>query len=163
MESTATSLKDLEGASFAFTDPLSNSGHLAPTYQLSLLNTTPASFFGKYVFTYSHDSSIGAVANKFVEAAAVDSLVYEHMVANDVELESKTQVIARWGPYGIPPVVINPELDPQLKQQLREFFLNLHTTGKGIKLLNSLGIDKFVTVDDDIYDSIREMETKLGW
>ncbi len=162
-ESTATSLKDLKGVSFAFTDPLSNSGHLAPAYQLSLLNTTPAWFFGKHVFTYSHDSSIVAVANKLVDAAAVDSLVYENMVANDADLASKTKVIARWGPYGIPPVVINPELDSQLKQQLREFFLNLHTSSKGIKLLNSLDIDQFVIVNDDIYDSIREMETKLGW
>ncbi len=162
-ESTATSLKDLEGVSFAFTDPLSNSGHLAPTYQLSLLNTTPASFFRKHVFTYSHDSSIAAVANKLVDAAAVDSLVYEHMVASGEELASKTKVIARWGPYGIPPVVINPELDAQLKQQLKEFFLNLHESSNGIKLLNSLGIDKFVIVDDSVYDSIREMEAKLGW
>ena len=162
-ESTATGLKDLKGVSFAFTDPLSNSGHLAPTYQLSLLNTTPAWFFGKYLFTYSHDSSIVAVANKLVDAAAVDSLIYEHMAANDADLASKTKVIARWGPYGIPPVVINPELEPQLKQQLREFFLNLHTSSKGIKLLDSLGIDKFVIVNDDIYDSIREMEAKLGW
>jgi phosphonate transport system substrate-binding protein len=160
--STATSLMDLEGVSFAFTDPLSNSGHLAPTYQLSLLNTTPASFFEKYVFTYSHDSSITAVANKLVDAAAVDSLVYDLMVAGDAELASKTKAIARWGPYGIPPVAINPELEPQLKQQLREFFLNLHTSSKGVELLNNLGIDKFITVNDDIYDSIREMETKLG-
>jgi phosphonate transport system substrate-binding protein len=162
-ESTATSLKDLEGVSFAFTDPLSNSGHLAPTYQLSLLNTAPASFFGKYVFTYSHDSSIIAVANKLVDAAAVDSLVYEHMVANDAYLASKTKAIARWGPYGIPPVVTKPELNSQLKQQLSLFFLNLHASSKGDKLLNGLGIDRFVIVDDDIYDSIRVMEAKLGW
>lgn len=161
--SSATSLEDLRGASFAFTDPISNSGHLAPTYQLSLLGEAPVSFFGRYIFTNSHDNSIAAVADKLVDGVAVDSLVYDQMVANDRELESETKIIARWGPYGIPPVVISPALDPQLKQQLRDFFLDLHNSDEGMTILENLAIDKFVPVPDDIYDSIREMKTKLGW
>jgi phosphonate transport system substrate-binding protein len=162
-ESSATRLEDLRDASFAFTDPMSNSGHLAPTYQLSLLGEAPASFFGRYVFTYSHDNSITAVADKLLDGAAVDSLVYDQMVANNPELASKTQVIARWGPYGIPPVVISSTLDPQLKKQLLDFFLDLHNSDEGGRILHHLAIDKFVVAPDDIYDSVREMKTELGW
>ncbi len=161
--SSAMSLDDLRGGSFAFTDPISNSGHLAPTYQLFLLGESPVSFFSRHIFTYSHDNSIMAVADKLVDGAAVDSLVYDLMVANDIELAPKTKIIARWGPYGIPPVVISPTLDPQLKQQLRDFFLNIHNSDEGMEVLNDLAIDKFVLVSDDLYDSIREMKTKLGW
>ncbi len=162
-ESNATSLREFKGASFAFTDPLSNSGHLAPSYQLSFLGETPGSFFSRYVFTYSHDNSITAVANKLVDAAAVDSLIYDQMIISNPELVSRTKIIARWGPYGIPPVVVSTALDPQLKQQLRDFFLNLHNSDEGNRTLSNLGIDKFVVVPDDIYDSIREMKLKLGW
>ncbi len=161
--SSATRLEDLRGASFAFTDPMSNSGHLAPTYQLSLLGEAPGSFFEGYIFTKSHDYSITAVADKLVDAAAVDSLVYDQMVANNPELASKTKVIVRWGPYGIPPVVVSPTLDSQLKQQLQGFFLDLHNSDEGVMILNNLAIDKFVVVPDSRYDSIREMKTKLGW
>ena len=162
-ESSAMSLKDLRDASFAFSDPISNSGYLAPSYQLSLLDETPISFFNRYVFTYSHDNSITAVANKLVDAAAVDSLIYDQLIIDNPGLASKTKVIARWGPYGIPPVVVNPALDPQLKQQLRDFFLDLHNSDEGKRILNNLGIDKFVVAPDNIYDFIREMKTKLGW
>ena len=162
-ESSATSLKELRDANFAFTDPLSNSGHLAPSYQLYLLGETPASFFGKHSFTYSHDNSITAVADKVLDGAAVDSLVYDQLIMNNPELAARTRIITRWGPYGIPPVVVNPALDPQLKQQLRDFFLNLHSYDEGSRILNNLGIDKFVVVPDDIYDSLREMKAKLGW
>ncbi len=162
-DSSTATLEELKGAVFAFTDPLSNSGHLAPSYQLSLLNEIPASFFGRYVFTYSHDNSITAVASKLVDAAAVDSLIYDQMIINNMEQASGTKIIARWGPYGIPPVVVNPTLDTELKQQLRDFFLNLHTSSEGNKILNSLGIDKFVVVPDNTYDSVREMKAKLGW
>ncbi len=162
-ESSDVSLEDLRGLSFAFTDPMSNSGHLAPTYQLSLLGEAPASFFSRYIFTYSHDNSITAVADKLIDGAAVDSLVYDKLVTDNPELVSNTKVIARWGPYGIPPVVVNPALDPQLKQQLRDFFLDLHNSDEGKRILNNLGIDKFVVAPDNIYDFIREMKTKLGW
>ena len=80
-----------------------------------------------------------------------------------MELESRTKIIARWGPYGIPPIVVNPALDHELKQQLRDFFLSLHESTEGNKILNNLGIDKFLVGSDNMYDSIREMKTKLGW
>jgi len=162
-ESSAKELKDLRNASFAFADPMSNSGHLVPTYQLYLLNETPVSFFSRYIFTYSHDNSILAVADKLVDGAAVDSLVYDRLASESPEITAKTKVITRWGPYGMPPVVAPPGLDPQLRQELRDFLLNLHNSEEGGKILHSLGIDKFVVVPDDIYDSVREMREALGW
>ncbi len=161
--SSAMSLADLEGKSFAFTDPISNSGHLAPTYELHLLGDETTSFFEGHIYTYSHDNSIRAVADRLVDGAAVDSLVYDQMVADDPELASETRVIAHWGPYGIPPVVVNPALDPQLKLQLQELFLNVHRSDEGRAILKGLSIDQFVIVPDDIYASIREMKTQLGW
>ena len=156
--SDATSLSDLRGASFAFTDPMSNTGHLAPTYHLSLLGETPASFFGSYMYTYNHDNSVFAVADNLVNGAAIDSLVYDQLLNSNPDLADKTKIIDRWGPYGIPPVVINPAMDSQLKQELQDLFLNLHSFIEGVAILNNLGIDKFVVVPDDIYDSIREMK-----
>ena len=67
-----------------------------PTYQLSLLGEAPVSFFSRYLFTYSHDTSIMAVADKLVDGAAVDSLVYDQLVAGKPELVSKTKIITRW-------------------------------------------------------------------
>ena len=162
-ESSATGLENLRGASFAFTDPMSNSGHLAPTYQLYLLGEEAVSFFSNHIFTYSHDNSIIAVADKLVGGAAVDSLVYDKIIADNPQLAAKTRVIARWGPFGIPPVVIGPTLDPQVKSQLSDFFLELHLSDEGTEILNNLDIDKFVLVSDDLYDSIREMKNKLRW
>ena len=158
-----TSLENLRQKVFAFTDPISNSGHLAPTYQLALLGETPGGFFRRYIYTYSHDNSIVAVADKLVDGAAVDSLVYDQLAITNPELISKTKIIARWGPYGIPPVVVNPELDPKLKEQLRIFLLNLHNSDTGVRLLRGIGIEKFVIVEDDLYSSVREMKNKLGW
>jgi len=38
---------------FAFTDPVSNSGRFAPTYQLLQSGERPDTFFSRYIFTYA--------------------------------------------------------------------------------------------------------------
>ncbi len=40
-----SSFEELRGKRFAFTDPLSNTGKLAPTYMLAKMNETPEKFF----------------------------------------------------------------------------------------------------------------------
>lgn len=162
-DSSAATLKDLKGATFAFTDPLSNTGYLVPVYQLSLLGETPASFFSRHIFTYNHDNSIAAVAARLVDGAAVDSLIYRQLVSRNAEPAARTRVTSRWGPYGMPPVVVSPSLNPQSKQQLRDFFLELHNSDEGAAILRSLAIDRFVEASDGDYDSIRQMKRRLGW
>lgn len=160
-ESDASSLQELRGRTFAFSDPLSNTGRLAPLYQLALMEESPESFFSKSIFTYAHDSSIRAVADGIVDAAAVDSLVYDYLRITEPDVVARVKVIEKWGPYGIGPVVVNPNLDPQLKAQVRDIFLGMHEDQQGLELLQRLMVDRFVVVDDSIYDSVREMRAYL--
>ncbi|HIQ05298.1 MAG TPA: phosphate/phosphite/phosphonate ABC transporter substrate-binding protein [Anaerolineae bacterium] len=151
------SLTDLRGKTFAFSDPLSNSGHLVPLYQLRLIGERPETFFRKTLFTYSHDNSIKAVAEKLVDGAAVDSLVYDYLQARQPEAVAGTKVIQRFGPYGIPPVVVHPNLDARFKAQLRDLLLSMDENPDGRAILNELLIDRFVVVPDSLYDSVRDM------
>ncbi len=155
------SLGELRGRTFAFSDPLSNTGRLVPVYQLALKGETPDSFFGRSIFTYAHDNSIRAVADGIVDAAAVDSLVYDYLRMTEPDVVAEVKVIEKWGPYGIVPVVVNPNLDPQLKAQLRDLFLGMDEDIQGVELLQRLMVDRFVAVDDGIYDSVREMRAYL--
>jgi phosphonate transport system substrate-binding protein len=157
----ASSLEDLRGKTFAFSDPLSNTGRLAPLYQLALRGETPESFFSRSIFTYSHDNSIRSVADRIVDGAAVDSLVYDYLQASEPDTMAKVKVIEKWGPFGINPVVVNPGLDPQLKAQFRDVFLDMDKDNRGRELLAQFRIDRFIVPDDSIYDSVREMRSYL--
>lgn len=160
-DSPAQSLTDLKGRTFAFSDPLSNSGRLVVVYQLQQLGYTPEAFFQRYIFTYSHDNSIEAVRKKLVDGAAVDSLVYDFMVAREPGLGTSTRIIARWGPYGINPVVVHPRLDPVLKARLRELLLTMHEVPEGAAILRGMGVDRFVLPDERLYDSVRIMRAQV--
>jgi phosphonate transport system substrate-binding protein len=87
--SDAEKLEDLRGKNFAFTDPMSNTGKLVPTYMLAKMGKTPDSFFSKTIFTYSHDKSIEAVALNLVDGAAVDSLIWDYANATNPEDNKK--------------------------------------------------------------------------
>jgi len=157
-ESTAKSLEDLRHKRFAFSDPMSNTGKLAPTFMLAQLGENIDSFFSKTIFTYSHDRSIEMVNNSLVDGAAVDSLIWEYINRKNPALTAHTKIIKKSEPYGIPPVVVPAGLDPTLKENLRDLFLNLNTDTAGKKILAELLIDKFIVVDDHQYDSIRKMQ-----
>lgn len=154
-------LQELRGRRFAFADPDSNTGYIVPRYVLSQLGETPEHFFGETFFTHSHDNSIKAVADGLADGAAVDSLIFEYMNAVNPADTGRTRIIYRSPPYGIPPVVIHPALDPGLKLRLRELFLHLHEDPEAQPFLTNIQIDRFVAGDDAMYASVREMEETL--
>ena len=157
-ESPVASFAGLRGSRFAFTDPLSNSGKLVPTYMLARMNETPETFFREIIFTKSHDKSIKAVAQGVVDAAAVDSLIWEYLNATAPEVTSRTRILEKSPPYAIPPLVVPPGLDPELKEKLKAAFLNAHDDPRGREILAKMRIDRFVVIDDRAYDSVREMQ-----
>lgn len=156
-DSSAQSMVDLQGKTFAFTDPISLSGRMYPTYLVQQLGYSPDSFFSQTFFTYNHDEAIRAVANKLADGAAVDSLVYEFAIARNPELISKVRVIHRSPPFGIPPVVVSPKLDQNLKLELQKVILGMKDDLEGKKALESIGVDLFTNIDDHAYDDVRNL------
>ncbi len=155
--SAAQSMEDLRGQVFAFTDPMSNSGRVYPTYLVNQLGSRPEEFFARTFYTYSHDDAIRAVASGLADGAAVDSLVYQFAVQRDPTLAERVRVIHTSPPYGIPPAVVSPALRPQLYAELQALLLTLNETPEGQAALTALGVDQFVRIEDSAYDSAREL------
>ena len=156
-ESPVQRLEELRGKTFAFTDPNSNSGKLVPTYLLARMGESPETFFGKYWYTYGHDKSITAVAEKLVDGAAVDSLIWEYLNRAKPDVTQKTRIVNVSEPYGIPPLVVRKGLDPGLKERLRQALVNMADDPEGKKILAGMMIDRFVPGDDRNYDSVRDI------
>jgi phosphate/phosphite/phosphonate ABC transporter binding protein len=155
--STAASLMELHRKRFAFTDPLSTSGYLYPVYALMSQGRQPPTFFAKTLFTYSHDNSIEAVAEGVVDGAAVDSLIYDYLQTSNPALVARTRVIHRSPAFGAQPVVVPKDLDPTIKQALRQLFLELDQDHGARGILRKLGVDRFIPGEDRLYNGIRQM------
>ncbi len=156
------SLADLRNKTFAFTDPQSNTGCLIPTYTLYLINEVPETFFDSTFFTYSHDNSIKAVAEGLADGAAVDSLIWDYLNEEDDPYTAATRIIAKSEPYGIPPVVVHPDLDPEKKRQLKQIFISLHEDAAAFTSMKEIRIEKFVEGSDSMYQNVRTMIERLN-
>jgi len=156
-DSPIRDLQGLRGKVFAFTDPLSNTGKLVPTYLLAKMGETPESFFQQHIYTRNHDRAIKAVAEGVVDGAAVDSLIWEYSNRTNPKYTSRTKIIEKSAPYGIPPVVVSRKLDAGTKNGLKRIFLTAHEDARGKAILEKMMIDRFVLIDDSAYDSIRRM------
>lgn len=155
--STAKSLADLRGKTFAFSDPISYSGYIALAHMLEKMDQTPDLFFQSYLFTYSHDKSLRAVANNIVAGAIVNSLVYDYTQLRSPELIDAIKVIGRSAPAGTEPVVVRRGLSAEQKTALRQVFLEMHEDEATAAALSSLQIDRFLLPQPELYDSIRQM------
>lgn len=160
--SPAREITDLRGQTFAFTDPWSASGRMYPTSLVMALGETPETFFSRTFFTYSHDDAIRAVASGVADGAAVDSLVYEFAVAREPGLGEQTKIIHRSAPFGIPPVVTSPRLRPQVRAELQNILLEMGDDPAGQAALKALDIDRFVLIEDEAYDAVRDLEALVG-
>jgi phosphonate transport system substrate-binding protein len=155
-------LEDLRGRVFAFTDPDSNTGKLVPTYWLAQAGEKPETFFGKTIYTYSHDNSIMAVAKGLVDGAAIDGLIWEYYDYKKPSLTSQTRIIRKSEPYGIPPIVAHRDADPELKNRIRQFLLSMHEDPEGEKILGALMIDRFIEPREEWYQTIRNMKQNVA-
>lgn len=157
-DSPIKDLAGLKGKKFAFTDPKSNTGKLVPTFMVAKeFNKTSEEFFGEIMYTKSHDRSIEAVAKKYVDGASVDSLIYDYAAKKKPTYTSETKIIRKSPPYGIPPVVVRKDIDPALREKIKNIFLNMDKDPLGRAILDGIMVDKFIVPKDEDYNTVREM------
>lgn len=154
-DSPLTDFSQLRGKVFAFTDPISYSGHLAIDFLLLDQQTTPEAYFRYSFYTYNHDKSLWAVANHLADAASIDSQIYDHVVAANPALKDKIRIITALPETPTGPVVMCSSLDADEKDRLRHIFYTMDQDAELQATLQQVVIDKFVPPDAALYDELR--------
>ncbi|RLD53925.1 MAG: phosphate/phosphite/phosphonate ABC transporter substrate-binding protein [Bacteroidetes bacterium] len=156
--SAINSFNELEGHSFAYTDPLSNTGYLYPRKHLFNLVTNENIFFSKTIFTNGHDISIQMVNRGIIDASSVHGLIFDYIASVYPERVENIKIIEKSELFGMPPVVTPIDLDNKYFKRYRDIFLSIHEDSVGMEILNKLKIEKFVLVKDSIYDNVRRLK-----
>ncbi len=148
--------EQLRGKSFAFTDPMSNTGKLYAERKLRELGTRSNAFFSKTIYSHGHDISLQMVNKKLVDAAVIDGLVYDYFEKMNPHLVSEVKIIEKSELFGIPPVVCHGGVSKELKARIRHVMFTMHQDSLGNAILDKLQIDKFIPGLDENYNSIRK-------
>ncbi len=162
-DSSARSLLDLRGRSWAYNDPCSLSGYYNLLKKLAEMGKD-GGFFGRTCCSGSHLNSMEMVAGGEVDAATIDSNVLRIRLRSAPEFRERLRVIETWGPFPIQPVVLRSGLHPELKNRLRAAFLSIGEDAPSA--LAGFGLERFAPVTYEHYaseeDALRRCERALG-
>lgn len=141
---------NLDGASFAYVDVGSTSGHLAPvTYILE-----EKIELGEIYFAGSHGAVIEAVKNGTVDAGAIADNRYYVALEEGVIDEGEFRILWESDPIFNVPVIVQSSMDQQLKEDLQQALLS---APRDIVESTAIGEIGFVEATDSDYDQIRKM------
>ncbi|BCB27402.1 phosphonate ABC transporter substrate-binding protein [Sulfurimicrobium lacus] len=156
------SIEDLKGAVFAYADPLSNTGYLAPRFEIKQAGYDTATFFRRTFFTWSHRKAIEAVASGLAQGAAVDSYVWQSLEKVNPKLTARTRVVRQSEAFGFPPFVANRSVSQADFDAMRAALLNMSHNPAGQALLAKLNLDGFIAGSPDLYKSVALMAASFG-
>ncbi|MGH9000515.1 MAG: phosphate/phosphite/phosphonate ABC transporter substrate-binding protein [Acidimicrobiia bacterium] len=164
--SDITTLEDLKGRSMAFADPASTSGHLFPRLILAEAGITDLdAYFSERIFSGGHDASLVAVANNQIDAAGVCSTCIERYYREGLAKPEDVRVIAESETIPPSPVAVRADLDPELRQEITDVFLDLLDEAPEIMArisrLDEAPTHPYVPVADADYDVIRRLAEEL--
>ena len=148
---------DLRGTTWAYNEPHSQSGYNITRFHLAGWGET-SGFFGRVIESGAHQTSLQMIVEGEIDASAIDSTVLETELQYYPALAEQIRIIETLGPSPIPPWVIRTELPADLRTAIRQVFLQMHQNPRGQAILAQGNIARFVRVNDEFYDSIREME-----
>ncbi len=155
-DSPYQTFEDIAGCRLAYNEQVSHSGWNIVCYSLLVQGKTSA-YFRETLSTGSHLHSLQAVADGKADAAAIDSHLLDVLLHRDAAVTRHLRVLAMLGPSAIPPVVVSKGIAPDLKQKMQIALTTLHTDSHSREKLQAGLIKRFVPVEDENYQNIRQM------
>jgi phosphonate transport system substrate-binding protein len=152
---------------FGLGDPQSTSGTLAPmAYIFTPKGIEPSNCF-KAVRSASHQANSFAVANKVLDVATNNSVGILFFQREKPKDAANIEVIWSSPPLPESSIVARKDLDPAIKEKMRQFFLTYGTgTGpvadKQREVLKGLAYGGFKPADNSYLDPVREMQAAVA-
>jgi phosphonate transport system substrate-binding protein len=163
LDSTAKTLQDLKGKTFAFGSPSSTSGSLMPRYFLLKEGINPEKDFSRVAYSGAHDATVAFVASGRAEAGVLNASVWDKLVEKGDPNAKAVKVIATTPPYYDYNWTVRGDLDPAIVKKLTEAFLKLDPGNPAQKeILDLQRATKFIPTKPENYKSIEEAARSSG-
>ena len=154
-----TSIDSLKGSTLGLTDPGSTSGNLMPRVAFTkVIGKDLEKFFGKVVYTGSHELSSVAVVKGKVDAAFVATHRFDNVVNKGEASLDGVNILWKSDPIPQDPFVYRNTLCGNIKAKIRETFLNLKGQPGAKQFLDNVKSNTFVRMSSDDYNIIRDLK-----
>lgn len=156
-DTATTHISQLKDQVFAYSDPLSNSGHLVPRVELIRAGIVPEKFFRRSFFTLSHRKVVEAVRAGVANGGSVDGYIWDTLELQQPQTTEGVRVAWRSPLYGFPPIVGRKSIGAGPLLALTRAFEQMQTQDLGRLILGRLNIDGFVAAKPELFDGVRQL------
>ena len=161
--STARTLDDLKGKTFAFGSPSSTSGSLMPRYFLLKAGINPDKDFSRVAYSGAHDATVAFVASGRAEAGVLNASVWEKLMEKGDANARAVKVLATTPPYYDYNWTVRGDLDPAIVKKLTDAFLKLDPKNPSQKeILDLQRASRFIPSMPENYRGIEDAARSAG-
>lgn len=163
IDSSARTLADLKGKTFAFGSPASTSGHLMPRFFLLQAGINPDKDFRNIAFSGAHDATVAFVAGGKAEAGVLNASVWDKLIEAKNPNALKVRVLASTPPYYDYNWTVRGDLDAAVVKKLAAAFLKLDPANPAQKaILDLQRASKFIPTKAANYAGIENAAKSAG-
>jgi phosphonate transport system substrate-binding protein len=159
-----TTVAEIRGHSFAFSDPASTSGHLFPAYGLRKAGIDPEKDI-RPIYAGSHTSSFEALYNHKVDAGELNSEQLESAKQRGHYKDGDLVVLWKSDPIPNDPIAVRDDLPAGFKQRAILVLQSLDLSSlpeDDRKVMVGLNVVRLVPQTDAAYDGIRDLVKTLN-
>ncbi|ODU49455.1 MAG: phosphate ABC transporter substrate-binding protein [Thiobacillus sp. SCN 63-374] len=150
--SGVNAIGDIKGKEMAYGDKASTSSHLIPKSVLAEKDLVAGRDYQEH-FVGSHDAVALAVQNGHAQAGGLSRPIFESLVERKMVSLDKVKVLEYSKPFPQYPWTMRSNLKPELKDKIRNAFLNL----KDPAVLKAFKAEGFEAITDKHYDVVRNL------
>ena len=152
INSPVKTLEDIRGTSFGFGDQASTSSHLAPRAHLLRNAGLDGESDYRPVHLGTHDAVARAVQAGQIPAGALSKAIYDVLIERGTIDADRLVELELTAPIPNYPIVMQGDLSSELKQAIRDAFLNMEDE----EVLSAFRVEGFAATDDSAYDILRD-------
>jgi len=157
-DSRIQEFEDLRGKTFCFVDKATTAGYLFPLIYLKERGVDrPEDFFGKILFSGTHDASILSVFNGDADAGVAKDLVLMKMGEKNPRIALELIMVDASLPVPTNGLSVRKNLDPDIKEVMGKVILSMDQDPEGKAVLKHFGANRFVPTQHKDYHNLYTM------
>ena len=144
--------RDMKGKRFAFVDRATTAGYLLP---LDYFHEHGISDYRHYLkevyFTGTHEDAIHDVLDRKADIGAAKNTVFQRLAVEDPRILKELVVLDRSPDVPENALALRKDIDPSMRNVLKESLLTMHQDPDGKKVLERFGALKFIETTNKDY------------
>ncbi len=165
-DSGIKSIRDMKGKRFVFVDKATIEGYLLPLIYFKESGVDDyKKFFKETYFAGTHEDAINDVLDKKADIGAAKNTIFDHVAQTDSRIKNELLVLRKSPEVPENGLALKKDIDPALKNALKEALLMMHSDPEGREVLKKFGASRFIeTTNKDycpVYKYLRDNQVDL--